>query len=77
MLNYISNPEVFTYQNGMCNLLTKPGLGVDVNEEYVRKMAEVGKGNIDLRLQNVLPYDIRFALQAVGGVLTVRVYRAS
>ena len=39
--------------------------------------AAVGKGNIDLRLQNTLPYDVRFALQAVGGVLTVRVYRAS
>ena len=39
--------------------------------------AAVGAGNIDLRLRNTLPYDIRFALQAVGGVLTVRVYRAS
>ncbi|MDO5378391.1 MAG: VanW family protein [Clostridia bacterium] len=39
--------------------------------------AAVGSGNIDLRLRNTLPYDVRFALQAVGGVLTVRVYRAS
>jgi len=39
--------------------------------------AAVGNGNIDLRLRNTLPYDVRFALQAVGGVLTVRVYRAS
>ncbi|MBQ6858583.1 MAG: VanW family protein [Clostridia bacterium] len=37
----------------------------------------VGNGNIDLRLRNTLPYDIRFELQAEGGVLTVRVYRAS
>ena len=37
----------------------------------------VGNGNIDLRLRNALPYDVRFALQAEGGVLTVRVYRAS
>ena len=37
----------------------------------------VGAGNIDLRLDNTLPYDVRFDLQAVGGVLTVRVYRAS
>ena len=36
----------------------------------------VGAGNIDLRLDNTLPYDVRFDLQAVGGVLTVRVYRA-
>ncbi|MBP3655696.1 MAG: VanW family protein [Clostridia bacterium] len=39
--------------------------------------AAVGNGNIDLRLRNALPYDVRLALQAVGGVLTVRVYRAS
>ncbi len=39
--------------------------------------AAVGGGNIDLRLRNTLPYDVRFALQAAGGVLTVRVYRAS
>lgn len=39
--------------------------------------AAVGNGNIDLRLRNTLPYDVRFALQAEGGVLTVRVYRAS
>ena len=39
--------------------------------------AAVGNGNIDLRLRNSLPYDVRFALQAEGGVLTVRVYRAS
>ena len=39
--------------------------------------AAVGNGNIDLRLRNTLPYDVRFALQAAGGVLTVRVYRAS
>ena len=39
--------------------------------------AAVGAGNIDLRLGNTLPYDIRFELQAEGGVLTVCVYRAS
>ena len=42
LLNYLSNPEVFQYENGYANLLTKPGLGIDVNEEYVRKMAEQG-----------------------------------
>ena len=39
--------------------------------------AAVGAGNLDLRLGNTLPYDIRFELQAEGGVLTVCVYRAS
>lgn len=39
--------------------------------------AAVGAGNIDFRVLNVLPYDVRMTLQAVGGVLTVRLYRAS
>ena len=39
--------------------------------------AAVGKGNIDLRLRNVLPYDVRLVLQAENGVLTVLLYRAS
>lgn len=42
LLNYIQNPEVFRYENGMCNLLTGAGLGIDVNEDYVRKMAKEG-----------------------------------
>ncbi|MBR5224639.1 MAG: VanW family protein, partial [Clostridia bacterium] len=37
----------------------------------------VGAGNIDFRIENTLPYDVRFDLQAVGGTLTVRVYRAN
>ena len=39
--------------------------------------AAVGAGNIDFRVRNVLPYDVRMTLQAEGGVLTVRLYRAS
>ena len=42
LLNYLSNPEVFTWKNGMCDLMDKPGLGIEVNEEYVRKMAAEG-----------------------------------
>lgn len=42
LLNYLNNPEIFRYKNGMCDLLTGPGLGVDVNEDYVRKMAKEG-----------------------------------
>lgn len=42
LLNYIRNPGVFTYRDGMCELLTGPGLGVEVNEEYVREMAARG-----------------------------------
>ncbi|MDR1263768.1 MAG: galactonate dehydratase [Oscillospiraceae bacterium] len=42
LLNYLSNPEVFDFRDGYAHLPTKPGLGVDVNEDYVRKMAREG-----------------------------------
>ena len=42
LLNYLNNPEVFRWKNGYCDLLTKPGLGIDVNEEYVREMDAKG-----------------------------------
>ena len=42
LLNYLKNPEVFQWKDGMCELMTKPGLGIEVDEAYVRKMAEQG-----------------------------------
>lgn len=42
LLNYMSNPEIFRWKDGNCELLTGPGLGIDVNEEYVRRMAAEG-----------------------------------
>ena len=42
LLNYLKNPEIFHYQNGHAALLTGPGLGVEVDEEYVKKMALEG-----------------------------------
>ena len=42
LLNYLNNPDIFRYKNGQCALLTGPGLGVDVNEDYVRAMAQQG-----------------------------------
>ena len=42
LLNYLKNPEVFRWKNGMCELPDKPGLGIEVNEEYVRQMAACG-----------------------------------
>ena len=39
---YLNNPEIFHWKDGMCGLLTGPGLGVDINEEYVRGMARQG-----------------------------------
>ncbi|AFC30224.1 DgoD [Paenibacillus mucilaginosus 3016] len=42
LLDYLSNPAVFTYQDGYVQIPQGPGLGVEINEEYVRKMAEAG-----------------------------------
>lgn len=41
ILDYISNPEVFKYEEGFITPPTKPGLGIDVNEEKVKEMAKV------------------------------------
>lgn len=35
--SYLRDPAVFAYQNGYVSLLTSPGLGVDVDEEIVRR----------------------------------------
>ena len=34
--------EVFQWKDGVCELMTKPGLGIDANEDYVHKMAAEG-----------------------------------
>lgn len=42
LLNYIKNREIFEYNDGNCELFSVPGLGVEVDEDYVRRMAEEG-----------------------------------
>lgn len=42
LLDYIMDRSVFKYENGHVNMPKLPGLGIEVNEEYVRKMAEIG-----------------------------------
>lgn len=42
LLRYLKDPSVFRYQDGHAEILTKPGLGVEVDEEYVRTMAKEG-----------------------------------
>lgn len=42
LLDYISNAEVFAYEDGMVTIPTGPGLGIEVNEEYVKKMSLEG-----------------------------------
>ena len=92
IVNYVSDKKL-GYGGGICQVSTTLydailQIPIEVIKQQVHSAygisyapldmdAAVGAGNIDLRLRNTLPYDIRFALQAVGGVLTVRVYRAS
>ena len=42
LLDYVSNPEVFAYSDGMVTIPRGPGLGIDVNEAYVRERAAQG-----------------------------------
>ncbi len=42
LLRYLKHPEVFRYENGNVALMTAPGLGIEVDEAYVRKMAQEG-----------------------------------
>jgi len=42
ILDYISNKEVFHYEDGFVSIPQGPGLGVDVNEAYVIERAEQG-----------------------------------
>lgn len=92
IINYVSDKKV-GYGGGICQVSTTLydailQIPVEVIKQQVHSAygisyapldmdSAVGNGNIDLRLRNTLPYDVRFALQIQGGVLTVRVYRAS
>lgn len=42
LLDYVSNCEVFAYEDGMVAIPTGPGLGIEVNEAYVRERAAEG-----------------------------------
>jgi galactonate dehydratase len=42
LLDYLADTEVFRYEDGFVKRLTKPGLGIEVNEQKVREMAAVG-----------------------------------
>ncbi|NQX61378.1 galactonate dehydratase [Paenibacillus qinlingensis] len=42
LLDYIVDPAVFSYEGGYVTIPDGPGLGITINEEYVRKMSETG-----------------------------------
>ncbi|MBR4040150.1 MAG: VanW family protein [Clostridia bacterium] len=92
IINYVSSDKL-GYGGGICQVSTTLynailQIPIEVIKQQVHSSygieyapldfdAAVGNGNIDLRLRNVLPYDVRLVLQAQEGVLTVLVYRAS
>jgi galactonate dehydratase len=42
LLDYLADRSVFEYKDGYVEKLTAPGLGIRINEEKVREMAEIG-----------------------------------
>jgi galactonate dehydratase len=42
LLDYLADKSVFEYKNGMVKIPDGPGLGIEINEEVVKKMAETG-----------------------------------
>jgi galactonate dehydratase len=42
LLDYIKNPQVFDYSDGYVKIPHGPGLGIEVNEEYVKERAAIG-----------------------------------
>ncbi|MFC0471134.1 galactonate dehydratase [Halalkalibacter kiskunsagensis] len=42
LLDYLTDASVFHYEDGHVKIPQAPGLGISMNEEHIRKMAEVG-----------------------------------
>lgn len=42
LLDYLVDPAVFHYQDGFVALPSKPGLGIEINEDVVREQAQIG-----------------------------------
>lgn len=42
LLDYVKDPGVFAYEDGMVQIPDGPGLGIEVNEEYVIERAQEG-----------------------------------
>jgi galactonate dehydratase len=42
LLDYLTDPSVFTYADGFVTIPSSPGLGIEVNEDYVTDRARLG-----------------------------------
>lgn len=44
LLDYLVEPKIFKFTDGYVDIPDGPGLGIDINEEYVRQRAKIGPG---------------------------------
>ncbi|MER2089598.1 MAG: galactonate dehydratase [Sporosarcina sp.] len=42
LLDYLNDPKVFDYKDGYVDMLKGSGLGISINEEFVREQAKIG-----------------------------------
>ena len=42
LLDYLVDKSVFDYENGYCNIPQGPGLGIEIDEDYVKSRAAIG-----------------------------------
>ena len=42
LLDFVKNKEIFEYKDGYVNIPTKPGLGLEIDEDFVEKVALEG-----------------------------------
>jgi galactonate dehydratase len=42
LLDYLTDPSVFDYADGFVTIPSGPGLGIDINEDYLRERAQEG-----------------------------------
>ncbi|OGX86641.1 galactonate dehydratase [Hymenobacter lapidarius] len=42
LLDYLTDKTVFDYENGFCKIPEGPGLGIEINEEYLLSRAAIG-----------------------------------
>ncbi|KLU63019.1 D-galactonate dehydratase [Peptococcaceae bacterium CEB3] len=42
LLDYLVDPAVFAYEKGFVRIPQGPGLGIEINEDYVRRMDAIG-----------------------------------
>ena len=40
LLDYLNDASIYKYDNGFIDIVPRPGLGVDVNEDYVKEASE-------------------------------------